>query len=143
MVVEGDAANGVGVLETGSSLVDSKDDSEASPAAVAEDAAPRSGGSTTTDASARSLDEPVQNPSDFLTAALDGEISDAELENGNNSRDSMVLEQARSTHGRDTPLITVEEAQAKLPKEVLQILASKFKGSLTQVRHRDERDQIF
>ena len=124
-------------------MVDAKGDLEASPAVVAEDAVPRSGESTPLDASARSPDEPLQNPSEFLTAALDGEISDVELENVNNSLDSMVLEETLNTHGQGTPLITVEEAQAQLPPEVKEVLATKFKGSLTQVRHRDAHDQLF
>jgi hypothetical protein len=45
--------------------------------------------------------------------------------------------------GNVKPLISVEDAQAKLSPNMLKVLAEKFKGSLTQVRHKDERDQIF
>jgi hypothetical protein len=55
-----------------------------------------------------------------------------------------LLQETLGTSGKGgTALISVEEAQAKLPPEVLEVLAAKFKGSLTQVRRRDERDQIF
>ena len=40
-------------------------------------------------------------------------------------------------------LISLNHAQAALTPEVLKVLDEKFKGSLTQVRHVDERDQIF
>lgn len=40
-------------------------------------------------------------------------------------------------------LMRVEDAQAKLSPDILEALADKFKGSLTQMRHLDERDQIF
>ena len=41
------------------------------------------------------------------------------------------------------PLISVQEALAKLSPNILEVLSKKFKGSLTEVRHKDERDQIF
>ncbi|NCF78170.1 MAG: hypothetical protein GWP45_13375 [Proteobacteria bacterium] len=41
------------------------------------------------------------------------------------------------------PLISVEDAQAKLSSNILKVLSEKFKGSLTQVRYKEERDQIF
>jgi hypothetical protein len=86
-----------------------------------------------------------ENPADFLTAALDGEVTDEELEAVDDALDSMMLNEAASTAGlaKGKPLLTVEEAQAKLSPEILKVLAEKFKGSLTQVRHKDERDQIF
>jgi hypothetical protein len=40
-------------------------------------------------------------------------------------------------------LISLNHAQAALTLEVLKVLDEKFKGSLTQVRRVDERDQIF
>lgn len=40
-------------------------------------------------------------------------------------------------------LISLDHAQAALTPEVLKVLEQKFKGSLTQIRHVDERDQIF
>jgi hypothetical protein len=86
-----------------------------------------------------------ENPADLLTAALDGEVTDEELEAVDDALDSMMLNEAASTAGlaKGKPLLTVEEAQAKLSPEILKVLAEKFKGSLTQVRHKDERDQIF
>lgn len=45
--------------------------------------------------------------------------------------------------GKGKDLLSVEDAQAKLSPEILKALAEKFKGSLTQTRHLDERDQIF
>ena len=41
------------------------------------------------------------------------------------------------------PLISVQDAQAKLSPNILKVLSKKFKGNLTEVRHKDERDQIF
>ena len=41
------------------------------------------------------------------------------------------------------PLISVEDARAKLSPNILEVLSGKFKGSLTEVRHKDEQDQIF
>ena len=40
-------------------------------------------------------------------------------------------------------LISLDHAQAALTPEVLKVLDEKFNGSLTQIRHVDERDQIF
>lgn len=40
-------------------------------------------------------------------------------------------------------LISLAQAQAALTPEVLKVLEEKFKGSLSQIRHVDERDQIF
>jgi len=88
-------------------------------------------------------DGPATNPSEFLTAALEGEISEAELEAVSKSLDTIDLNATLNRHGEGKPLITVEEAQAALPPEVLEALATEFKGSLTQVRHRDERDLLF
>lgn len=99
--------------------------------------------SNPTGTSSQSSGEPLQNPSEFLSAALDGEISDAELEAVNQSINPIILNETLSKHGQGKELISVEDAQAKLPPEVLQVLATQFKGSLTQVRHRDERDQLF
>lgn len=76
-------------------------------------------------------------------AALDGEVSDADLAAVDAELDSMVLNETLAASGAGKDLISLEEAQAKLPLKVLEALAAKFKGSLTQVRHRDERDQLF
>lgn len=85
-----------------------------------------------------------ENPAEFLKAALDGEITDEELEAVDHALDSMMLGEASAPAlGKGKPLLTVEAAQAKLSPDILKVLAEKFKGSLTQVRHKDERDQIF
>ncbi|TVP75194.1 MAG: hypothetical protein EA353_14405 [Puniceicoccaceae bacterium] len=76
-------------------------------------------------------------------AALDGSLSETELDGTDPLVDNEALNEVLSVKAQDTALLSLEEAQAKLPPEVLQVLAEKFKGSLTQVRHRDERDQIF
>lgn len=79
-------------------------------------------------------------------AALDSdEVTDSELEAVDHALDSMMLgEDLPSTGmGKAKDLIRVEDAQAKLSPEILKVLAEKFKGKLTQMRHLDERDQIF
>lgn len=72
-------------------------------------------------------------------------MTDEELDAVDDALDSMMLNESASPKGvaKGEPLISLEEAQAKLSPEILKVLAEKFKGSLTQVRHRDERDQIF
>ncbi|MDQ8193345.1 hypothetical protein QEH59_02845 [Coraliomargarita sp. SDUM461004] len=101
-------------------------------------------GNSVAGATGVSADEPVENPGDLLTAALNGEISDEELEAVDQALDSMMLgEAAVSKLAKGKPLLTVEEAQAKLSPGILEVLATKFKGSLTQVRHIDEQDKIF
>jgi len=86
----------------------------------------------------------AENPSDLLTAALDGEITDEELEAVDHALDSMMLgEPSSPALGNGKPLLTVEEAVAKLSPDILKVLAEKFKGSLTQVRHKDAQDQMF
>lgn len=60
--------------------------------------------------------------------------------------DALILEEAAPSAkgGQDKPsLLSVDEARAKLSPEILKALADKFKGSLTQTRQIDERDQIF
>ncbi|WPJ98044.1 hypothetical protein SH580_10055 [Coraliomargarita algicola] len=95
-------------------------------------------------ATAVSAHESVENPGDLLTAALNGEISDEELEAVDKALDSMMLgEAAVSKLSKGKPLLTVEEAEAKLSPGILEALATKFKGSLTQVRHIDEQDKMF
>jgi hypothetical protein len=86
---------------------------------------------------------PRQTPSDFLAAALDSEVSDADLATVDVELDSMGLNETLAASGSGDDLISLEEARAKLPPEVLEALAAKFKGSPTQVRQRDERDQLF
>ncbi len=84
------------------------------------------------------------NPADFLTAAWESdEVTDAELEAVDASLDAMMLGESATNFSKGKALLSVEQAQAKLSPEILKVLAEKFKGSLTQVRHPDERDQIF
>ena len=45
--------------------------------------------------------------------------------------------------GKEEALISFEHAKAALTPEILKVLDEKFKGSLTRIRHVDERDQIF
>lgn len=87
---------------------------------------------------------PSENASELLAAALDGQITDEELDAVDDALDSMMLGEASAKSlGKSKPLISVEDAQEKLSPEILKVLADKFKGSPTQVRHKDERDQIF
>ena len=58
--------------------------------------------------------------------------------------DPMSLSESSTTGVVITkPLISVQEAQAKLSPDILEVLFEKFKGSITEVRYKDERDQIF
>ncbi|MGZ0656541.1 hypothetical protein ACWPKO_07185 [Coraliomargarita sp. W4R53] len=87
---------------------------------------------------------PIENPGEYLTAVLNGEVTDEELEAVDNALDSMMLgEAAVSQMTKGKPLLSVDEAGAKLSPEILDALAKKFKGSLTQVRHMDELDKMF
>ncbi len=87
---------------------------------------------------------PIENPADYLTAVLNGEVTEEELEAVDQALDSMMLgEAAVSQMTKGKPLLTVEEAEAKLSPGILEALAVKFKGSLTQVRHQDEQDKMF
>ncbi len=86
----------------------------------------------------------VENPADLLVAALESpEVIDEELEAVDASLDAMMLQETGSRLNSGKPLLTIEEAQAKLSPEILKVLSEKFKGSLTQTRQIDERDQIF
>ena len=120
-------------------------DPEPSPGVVAEDAKAVTGRSRPSDAPGEPPGEPRQNPSELLSAALDGGISTAELEGASQPADASSLNQALAaqSQGQGQALISLADAQAKLPPEVLRVLGTHFKGSPTQVRHRDERDQIF
>jgi hypothetical protein len=80
------------------------------------------------------------NPGDLLTAALESDdVSDSDLRDVDKALDRMMS----SAGAKGEPLLSLEEAQAKISPEILEVLAIKFKGSLTQVRHIDERDQMF
>ena len=75
---------------------------------------------------------------------MDGAITDREFDTVDKALDPMVLGEGSATDlAIAKPLISVEDAQAKLSPNILKVLSEKFKGSLTQVRHKDERDQIF
>ena len=74
---------------------------------------------------------------------MDGGITDREFDTVDKALDPMVLGEGSATDlAIAKPLISVEDAQAKLSPNILEVLSEKFKGSLTQVRHKDERDQI-
>jgi hypothetical protein len=88
--------------------------------------------------------EAAENPADLLVAALESpEVTDEELEAVDASLDVMMLQETGPGLNSGKPLLTIEEAQAKLSPEILEVLSKKFKGSLTQTRHLDARDQIF
>ncbi len=72
-------------------------------------------------------------------------MTDSELEAVDHALDSMMLNGGMSKVGLGSgkPLLSVEDAQAKLDPGTLKALAEKFKGSLTQMRHLDEKDQMF
>jgi hypothetical protein len=75
---------------------------------------------------------------------LDGGITDEELNAVDKVLDPMMLGERSATDlAIAKPLISVEDAQGKLGSNILKVLSEKFKGSLTQVRYREERDQIF
>ncbi|MBL6919336.1 MAG: hypothetical protein ISR41_02415 [Puniceicoccaceae bacterium] len=75
---------------------------------------------------------------------MDSELTDKESAVGDNALDPMVLGETSAIGlANAKPLISVEDAQAKLSPNILKVLSGKFKGSLTEVRHKDERDQIF
>ena len=75
---------------------------------------------------------------------MDGDLSDKAFDMVDKALDPMMISQNSSTDlVFDKPLISVEDAQAKLSTNILKILSEKFNGSLTHVRYKDERDQIF
>ena len=75
---------------------------------------------------------------------MDGELTDKESAVVENALDPMILGESSATDlAIAKPLISVEDARAKLSPNILKVLSEKFKGSLTEVRHKDERDQIF
>jgi hypothetical protein len=75
---------------------------------------------------------------------LDGGLTDEEFDTVGKVLDPMILGEGSATDlAIAKPLISVEDAQGKLSSNILKVLSEKFKGSLTQVRYKDERDQIF
>ena len=86
----------------------------------------------------------AEHGSDLSTAALDGGLTDEEFDTVDKVLDPILLgESSAADLPIAKPLISVEDAQAKLSSNILKVLSGKFKGSLTQVRYKDERDQIF
>ena len=87
---------------------------------------------------------PTEHGPGLSTSALDSELTDKESVLLDHALDSMILNESPTTDLVITkPLISAQEAQAKLSPNILKVLSEKFKGSLTEVRHKDERDQIF
>ncbi|MBL00743.1 MAG: hypothetical protein CMI34_04985 [Opitutales bacterium] len=75
---------------------------------------------------------------------MDSELTDKESALVDHALDPTTLSESSATDPVITkPLITIEDAQAKLSPNILKVLSEEFKGSLTEVRHLDERDQIF
>lgn len=92
--------------------------------------------------------EDGSNPADRLAAALDGDddVNDSELEAVDHALASITLHEdlpGAGSMGKGRALMSLDEARAKLSPDILKALADQFKGSLTQMRHLDERDQIF
>ena len=91
-----------------------------------------------------SLVSPAEQGPALSAAVLDSELTDRESAILDNAHDTMILNESSATDLVITkPLISLEYAQAKLSPNILKVLSKKFKGSLTNVRHKDERDQIF
>ena len=75
---------------------------------------------------------------------MDGGLTDEEFDTVDKVLDPMMLGGSSATDlAIAKPLISVEDAQGKLGSNILKVLSEKFKGSLTQVRYREEQDQIF
>lgn len=86
------------------------------------------------------------HPADVLADALESdEVTDSEFEAVDNALEHMILGEALPEVKivKSKALISLDQAHAKLSPEILKALIDKFKGSLTQVRQLDERDQIF
>jgi len=95
-------------------------------------------------AGAAGAEASTANPADHLAAAMESDdVTDAELEVVDASLDAMMLGEGAVNFSKGKPLLTMVQAEAQLSPEILKVLAEKFKGSLTQVRHQDERDQMF
>ena len=91
-----------------------------------------------------SLVSPAEQGPALSAAVLDSELTDKESALVDHALDPTTLSESSATDLVITrPLITLEDAQAKLSPNILKVLSEKFKGSLTEVRHMDERDQIF
>jgi hypothetical protein len=75
---------------------------------------------------------------------LEGGLTDEEFDTVDKVLDPMMMDESSATDlAIAKRLISVEDAQGKLGSNILKVLSEKFKGSLTQVRYREERDQIF
>ncbi len=87
---------------------------------------------------------PTEHEPELSTSTLDSELTDKESVLVDHALDPMALHESSTTDLVITkPLISVQEAQAKLSPNILKVLSEKFKGSLTEVRHKHEQDQIF
>ncbi len=86
--------------------------------------------------------EPVQ-PIESGELSDSGEVTAEELEAVDASLDAMMLEESGTALNTGNTLLSIDEAREKISPEILEVLNKKFKGSLTQTRHLDERDQIF
>lgn len=86
--------------------------------------------------------EDSADPAGLLLAALqaDPEAESNELGEAIEIEGASNIDWERSSSGQ---LLSLEAASEKLPPEFLTILAEKFKGSVTQVRKVDGRDQLF
>lgn len=82
------------------------------------------------------------DPESFDVVKSSG-VTAEELEAVDASLDAMMLEESGTALNVVTALLSIEEAREKISPEILEVLNNKFKGSLTQTRHLDERDQIF
>ena len=75
---------------------------------------------------------------------MEGGLTDEEFDTVDKVLDPMMMDESSATDlAIAKRLISVEDAQGKLGSNILKVLSEKFKGSLTQVRYREERDQIF
>lgn len=98
--------------------------------------APGGAAAATTEPEATERSEPVE-------AIESGEVTAEELEAVDASLDAMMLEESGTALNKGAALLSIDEAREKISPEILEVLNKKFKGSLTQTRHLDERDQIF
>ena len=87
---------------------------------------------------------PTEHGLELPTSVLDSELTDKESALVDHALDSTTLSGSSATDiVINKPLISLEDAHAMLSPNILKVLSEKFKGSLTEVRHIDERDQIF
>lgn len=93
-------------------------------------------------------------PDHVVDALLDVKLPEVDSERA--AMDAAVDLQAQETAGSFStvkaapkiihsgePLMTTEEASARLGPQVIAALAAKFNGALTEIRHPDEDDMLF